>query len=149
MTQPSELKKIKKEDWDLLTEQAVNYTNASAEDDLDLQNKFLRSIHKTLDHLEEKYGENDYILATRADYTECIQQKEYMLLRAYEISDKSSLSSLLTISSLLDLYIDSKVKEKSQKWLEKFEDVLKLCPDEYEITNLDRFKKAIERLESA
>lgn len=74
---------ISTEDWGLVHELAVEVVNRSAAGDASGSKAKVAELLGLLDTLEERYGCLPSLLATRADYVDGPEEREYYLLQAY------------------------------------------------------------------
>jgi hypothetical protein len=75
---------ITTEDWDRVHELALDVVNLSAEGDEAASDAAKLQLRELVDDLQEKYGPLPSLLATRADYVERVEDREYWLTAAYE-----------------------------------------------------------------
>ena len=137
--------KVNKQDWNKLTQLVIDYTNLFEAPYLfetqqtknpDVK-QLLEKILNYLDKLSEKYGEEVNILATQADYTENIIEKERIFLHAYQMAtnDNDDFNKMLISSSLAGLYFELKNREKFEIWIDNLKINLDLYPNNIEQQN--------------
>jgi hypothetical protein len=106
--------------------------NLSAAGDVASSDAAAVRLLSLLDTLQEKYGPLPSLLATRADYVDSPEDREYLLLRAYdEARILEDLKNLLEISeSLASFYIEHRSDYRNgEHWLRKLEEHLQLFHD--------------------
>ena len=123
---------ISTDDWSLVHELALEVVNLSAAGDDAASNAASVRLLWLLDTLQEKYGPLPSLLATRADYVDRPEDREYLLLKAYEqarlISDWKNLVSIA--ESLASFYIEHRSDYRNgAHWLGALEENLKSFHD--------------------
>jgi hypothetical protein len=123
---------ISTDDWRLVHELALEVVNLSAAGDVASRDAAAIRLLSLLDTLQEKYGPLPSLLATRADYVDSPDEREYLLLKAYdEARILEDLKNLLEISeSLASFYIEERSDYRhGEHWLRKLEDHLQSFHD--------------------
>jgi hypothetical protein len=140
---------ITTEDWDRVHDLALEVANTSGESDhVSSANATLR-LRAHLDALQKKYGPLPTLLATRADYVDTSEEREYWLLAAYEqASIRSDAKNLIWISSsLAALYVEDLTDPvKGAEWLARLDQYLQATPDDSESQEAIRLQVLLERL---
>jgi len=120
---------ISTEDWDRVHELAVESANASGVEDWPRMRVAHRQMVDLLDELQEKYGALPSLLATRADYVDEPEGREYWLLAAYDLATQRAdpKNRVWIASSLAGLYLeDVRERAKGQEWLTRLTEHLKV-----------------------
>jgi len=131
-------------DWDRVHELGVEIVNCTAADDARGEACARLSLMRVLDDLEKKYGTKPSLLATRADYVESTDEREWLLLAAFTEAERTGddRNRELIADSLAHFYIEAvSAFDQGAKWLAVWRDTLGPEPD-----SDDRGKMA--RLES-
>jgi hypothetical protein len=111
------------EDWNVVHELSVAIFNATEDEER------ARARGLLVDHLailETKYGPRPSILATRADFSEDLDEKERLLHSAYRLADsqRDSRNALYIAHSLAQLYIeDLRNGVEGRQWLERLREL--------------------------
>jgi hypothetical protein len=122
---------ISTDDWRLVHELALEVVNLSAAGDITSRDAAVRLL-SLLDTLEEKYGPLPSLLATRADYVDSLEDREYLLLKAYDQARiLEDLKNLVEISeSLASFHIEDRSDYRNgAHWLRMLEEHLRLFHD--------------------
>lgn len=123
---------ISTEDWGLVHELAVEVVNRSAAGDASGSKAKVAELLGLLDTLEERYGCLPSLLATRADYVDGPEEREYYLLQAY--SEARALDDAINLveiaESLASFYIEDRSDDRNgAHWLRVLEEFLKVHDD--------------------
>ncbi len=78
--------KISHQDWDRVVAKACDIANATASEDDPMYDVHVQGMMALLDDLEEEYGPQSRILATRADYLEDISDRRALYERALHLA---------------------------------------------------------------
>jgi hypothetical protein len=108
-------------DWDQVHELAVEVVNTSADGDDTASDRASLRLRELLDHLQQKYGPLPSLLATRADYVDRPEDREYWLLAAHAEAEKRGDIKNLTLitESLASFYIEERPdREQGKRWLD-------------------------------
>jgi len=108
---------ISTHDWDLVHQLALDIVNG----DGDECERLKAALLIYLDKLEAQYGELPTIVATRADYSNNLEQKEHLLCRAYVLAEarQDTQNQLEIAHSLAELYIeDFQDGTAGSRWLD-------------------------------
>src|SRR5215471_9191702 len=120
---------ISTQDWDRVHELALEVVNASGEGDDAMSDSATLRLRELLDELQEKYGPLPSLLATRADYVDAPEERDYWLTAAYEQAEKRrDVKNLVWIAaSLATLYVDD-LRDPAQggRWLSRLEEHLRV-----------------------
>lgn len=114
-------------DWDRVHQLAVDIVNCSAVEDADGEARARAALMDTLDELEQKYGSEPSLLATRADYVESSEDRERLLLAALTEAKRTSdeKNQALTADSLAHFYIEEiQDFDQGAKWLGRWRETL-------------------------
>ena len=106
-------------------------------------------IRGVLDELQKKYGPLPSLLATRADYVDGLEEREYWLMAAYEQAQaRGDLKNRLWIaSSLASLHLEEAGDPVTgEHWLRALEGHLGTFPDESEHQEAIRLGGILEEL---
>ena len=128
-------------DWDRVHELAVEIVNCSANDDDDAGSRARLALFVLLDELDQKYGRKPSLLATRADYVESSEQKEWLLRLAYTESERiaDTENQQLIVHSLASFYIEeSPDASEATKWLATWRNLLGRAPGRNDQDKLSR-----------
>jgi hypothetical protein len=139
---------ISTEDWDRVHELALDVVNTSAEGDEKASARASDRLRGVLDELQEKYGPLPSLLATRADYVDRGEDREYWLLAAYDqAQQRQDAKNLVWIAeSLASLYLEERSdREKGTEWLTALERHLQTFHDAYEAKQASRLREILER----
>ena len=122
---------IATQDWDRVHELALEVVNSSGEGDIGASDQASLRLNGLLDELQEKYGPLPSLLATRADYSDRFEDREYWYLAAYrQATERGDLKNLMLISeSLASLYVENNRWEDAADWVGLLEQHLVACPD--------------------
>jgi hypothetical protein len=136
---------IATEDWDRVHELAVEIVNLSAESDAAASDQASRRLVELLDDLQEKYGPLPSLLATRADYLDRFEDREYWYLAAYRLAaERGDLKNLESISeSLASLYVENQRWQEATEWVGRLEQHLVACPDAYDAEQAVRIREQL------
>jgi hypothetical protein len=140
---------ITTEDWDRVHELALEVANSSGESDDVATESASRRLLALLDALQKKYGPLPTLLATRADYVDTSEERDYWLSAAYEQarvrSDKKNL--VWISSSLAALHLeDLGDPVKGAEWLARLREQLQATPDASEFEEAGRLQVILEGL---
>ena len=119
-------------DWDRVHELAVEIANCTAADDASGEACARISLMRVLDDLEQKYGKRPSLLATRADYVESLEEREWLLLAAFTEAERlgDHRNRELTADSLVHFYIEEVSDfDQGATWLAVWRDALGPEPD--------------------
>jgi hypothetical protein len=78
--------KIRRHDWQRVVEKACDIANATETDADPMHAVHVEGMMRLLDELETKYGPNSRILATRADYLDCLSERRVLYESALELA---------------------------------------------------------------
>lgn len=133
---------IATEDWDRVHELAVEVVNWSAEGDIPASHRASLRLVELLDDLQEKYGPLPSLLATRADYLDGFEEREYWYLAAYRQADaRGDAKNLESISeSLASLYVENVRWKEAAEWVGLLEQHLVACPDSHDAEKAVRIR---------
>ena len=112
---------IETTDWDQVHELALEVVNTSAEGDDTASTDASNRLRALLDQLQEKYGPLPSLLATRADYVDRPEDREYWLLAAYAqaVERGDSKNMALIADSLATFYIEEHPdRGQGARWLD-------------------------------
>ena len=112
---------IEASDWDQVHELALEVVNTSAEGDEAASIAASDRLRHLVDRLQEKYGPLPSLLATRADYVDRPEDREYWLLAAYAQAEHrgDSKNKAFIAESLASFYIEERPdREQGTRWLE-------------------------------
>jgi hypothetical protein len=125
---------IATEDWDRVHELALEVVNSSGEGDIPASEQASRHLVELLDDLQEKYGPLPSLLATRADYLDRFEDREYWYLAAYkQAAERGEAKNLVSISeSLASLYAEHLHWRQAAEWVGLLEQHLIVCPDSFD-----------------
>jgi hypothetical protein len=140
---------IATEDWDRIHELALDVVNLSTGGDQAGSDSAALRLRELLDDLQEKYGPLPSLLATRADYAERVEDREYWLVAAYEQAEtRHDERNLVWIAaSLATLFVDDRRdRGKGAEWLARLELHLQVFPDSSEAEEADRLRRILKRL---
>jgi hypothetical protein len=140
---------ISTEDWDRVHELALEVVNSSAEGDDSASGAASLRLRELLDHLQEKYGPLPSLLATRADYVEGSEEREYWLLAAYQQAhDRGDSKNSVWIAASLAAFHLEEVPDvtKGAQWLECLEGHLQSFADSSETKEAVRLRGVLETL---
>jgi hypothetical protein len=119
-------------DWDRVHELAVELASYTAADDARGEACARISLMRVLDDLEKKYGTKPSLLATRADYVESLEEREWLLLAAFTEAERTGdhRNRELTADSLAHFYIEEVSDfDQGATWLAVWRDTLGAEPD--------------------
>jgi hypothetical protein len=138
---------VSAEDWERVHLLALDVANLSTEQDEAASDEAAGRLRELLDDLQEKYGPLPSLLATRADYVDEPEGREYWLLAAYSEAEKRGdlKNRVLIASSLASYYIDEVDGSAGTKWLDALSSDLDAFPMEYEGSELERLRGVLER----
>lgn len=141
---------IASDDWERVQDFAARIANAVCKDVE--AGPIICNLIAYLGGLEGKYGRLPSILATKADYTADITQREGLLLEAYDaaafIGDKKNATSIS--SSLAQLFLEELNDiALGEKWLNTFCDALGESWDDCEFHELERLRSVFLKLKSS
>ena len=114
---------IETTDWDQVHELALEVVYTSAEGDDTGSTRAAVRLRELLDQLQEKYGPLPSLLATRADYVERPEDREYWLLAAHAEAKKlgDTKNQIWIAESLACFYIEERSDpEQGKLWLDAF-----------------------------
>ena len=133
---------IATEDWGRVHELAVEVVNLSAAGEIAASGEASLRLVEALDDLQEKYGPLPSLLATRADYLDKFEDREYWYLAAYRLAaQRHDVRNLESISeSLASLYADNRRWPEAREWVGRLEQHLVLCPDSFDAEQAVRIR---------
>jgi hypothetical protein len=140
---------ITTEDWDRVHDLALEVANASGDSDVVASDNASLRLRALLDALQKKYGPLPTLLATRADYVDTGEEREYWLLAAYEqASIRSDVKNLVWVSSsLAALHLENLGDPvKGAQWLARLHEHLQAIPDDSESLEATRLQVLLESL---
>jgi len=140
---------VSTEDWDRVHELALQVVNSSAEGDGPASDAASLRLRELLDDLQEKYGPLPSLLATRADYVERPEDREYWLLAAYQQAhDRGDDKNLVwTAASLAAFQLEEALDvTKGAQWLNALEGHLQAFPDPAEANEAVRLRGVLDTL---
>jgi hypothetical protein len=135
-------------DWDRVHELAVAIVNASAREDEEGEARARVTLFTVLDQLDDKYGPKPSLLATRADYVESPEHREWLLRAAYTqaASRDDYKNQLLIAHSLAEFFIEEVVNlEEGAVWLATWREHLGVAPVENDGAELARLEALLLR----
>jgi hypothetical protein len=139
---------IADDDWDRVHQLAVDIVNCSTAEDEAGEALAHASLVALLDQLDEKYGPKPSLLATRADYVESHDDRERLLLAAYEEARRmgDDKSQELTADSLAHFFIEEAPNlDQGARWLAVWRDALGNEPGPHELGELARLESIVLR----
>jgi hypothetical protein len=140
---------ISTEDWDRVHQLAADVVNASTDGDTAAADAASLRIRDVLDELQKKYGPLPSLLATRADYVDGLEEREYWLMAAYEQAQaRGDLKNRVWLaSSLASFHLEEAGDPVTgEQWLRALEEHLRTFPDASEHQEAIRLGGILEAL---
>jgi len=135
-------------DWDRVHELAVAIVNASAREEEAARVRARATLFTLLDQLDDKYGPKPSLLATRADYLESHEHREWLWRAAYtealRLDDHTN--QLLVAHSLAEFFIEEVGNlEEGATWLGVWREHLGIAPVNHDGAELARLEALLLR----